>query len=199
MVTVNGRKGVNYVSIMTSAGMILAGGKSLRMGQDKALLPYQGLSLLEHMQEILKPVTLSNIYISHSDYIADCIADKGPLGGIYSVVQGLPKQVSFLLIIPVDMPLLQPELLQVLVNKAILNKPVACHYQDALFPLLLPINSVVKERLKQAVSSYQKTYSVRWLLEKITVDILPLNQEDLSAFINTNTPEQWALLMKEKK
>ncbi len=37
------------------AAIILAGGASRRMGRDKATLPYQGSTLVEHMVDILKP------------------------------------------------------------------------------------------------------------------------------------------------
>ena len=198
MVTVNGHKAVNSVDTMTNAGMILAGGQSLRMGQDKALLNYQGLTLLDYMQQLLKPVTLSHVYISRSDYIADCIADKGPLGGIYSVVQQLPASVLSLLILPIDMPLLKPQLLQNLVDKAQDDPSRAYYYQSTVLPLCLPINEAVKAHLKQAVSS-QKTYSIRWLLETTQLEALPLKPEDMPYFANMNTPEQWHDVVKESR
>ena len=46
------------------AGVVLTGGRSSRMGQNKALLDYQGKPLIEHMMEILKTTGIKEIFIS---------------------------------------------------------------------------------------------------------------------------------------
>ena len=89
----------------TRIGVVLAGGMSRRMGVDKALLPFQGSTLLQHQVELLRPLC-SRVLVS-GDYAGfDCVPDAtercGPLGGIYSIAQLHPN--AALLVIPIDMP-----------------------------------------------------------------------------------------------
>src|SRR3989338_10667691 len=97
--------------------ILLCGGKSSRMGQDKALLrfeasPYrwQGMAptLLEHQQLLLIHAGASEIVLSGSrdGAIADHWPDKGPLAGIHACLSQSKHQLN--LVIPVDMPGLSP-------------------------------------------------------------------------------------------
>ena len=75
--------------------VVLAGGKSSRMGQDKALILFNEKPLLLHIANILQEVN-SKVYISGKKgaynsflypQIADVYPEKGPLGGIYSALE----------------------------------------------------------------------------------------------------------------
>src|SRR5258705_12858022 len=77
-------------------GVVLAGGKSTRMGRNKALLPYQGKRLIdapiEKLQSFFSTVILSVINSTDfSEYPLQKIEDRymeiGPIGGITSVLQ----------------------------------------------------------------------------------------------------------------
>lgn len=82
---------------MKLTGIILCGGKSSRMGEDKGLIKYNNKHLIEYPLAILKELT-SEIYLSTSnpEYMAfgyPLISDKingiGPIGGIYSTLLNL--------------------------------------------------------------------------------------------------------------
>ena len=75
----------------TVTGIILAGGKSLRMGTDKGLLSLKGKSFISHICDALKPIVGEHILIvsSNADYdalgytrVEDLIEDKGPVSGL---------------------------------------------------------------------------------------------------------------------
>ena len=95
-------------------GVVLAGGLSSRMGHDKALLRWQGRPLLEHQTAVLQAAGAHAVKISgeRPDYhgVADVVPQAGPVVGIASVAATCVD--GELLIVPVDMPRLQPALLQ---------------------------------------------------------------------------------------
>ena len=79
---------------MAFTGIVLAGGKSSRMGQDKALLDYQGKRLIDYAIELLTPVC-SEILISTNQpgyenlgfqLIVDQYPDCGYIGGLHAAL-----------------------------------------------------------------------------------------------------------------
>lgn len=90
-----------------TVGVVLAGGKSTRMGQDKALLSFQGETLLHHQVQLLRPIC-DQVVVSgeYADFacVPDSMQGYGPITGIYSVAKQFPN--CSLLVVPVDMPLL---------------------------------------------------------------------------------------------
>ena len=71
---------------MSFSALILAGGQSRRMGQDKAELRLGKLSLLQHMQQLAQQAGASQILLSRNQpgttYIQDLRPGLGPLAGI---------------------------------------------------------------------------------------------------------------------
>ncbi len=118
---------------LDSVGLLLAGGKSSRMGRNKALLSWQGKPLYRHMIDILEAsgidrVLLSRVELNDDPYneqhneqvVADIISDRGPLGGIHAALAELPDHIN-LIVVPVDMPLLPVACCQQLLNDQRLN------------------------------------------------------------------------------
>lgn len=115
-------------------GIILAGGKSQRMGISKAFIPLYGKPLIAHIIDTLGTLA-SPIYISagsrnfaYQDYpvIYDQYPDKGPMGGIHAALQVSDTRLN--LIVSCDMPLLSTDLLHHLIKTA------SAHYQDVTLP-----------------------------------------------------------------
>ena len=173
---------------MNLVGIILNGGKSSRMGTDKSGLVYQGKSLLEHMQHLLKNAGVSNVYISGAGGMSDIIPDRGPLGGIYSVMQQLTENQE-VLIAPIDMPLLSVDILSSL--RGAKQQGDASHFEGFIMPLKLRLSSVVRKHIEATVTDGSKSLSVKSLLNKINVAVIDIPKGSDDCFINTNTPDEW--------
>jgi molybdopterin-guanine dinucleotide biosynthesis protein A len=103
--------------------IVLAGGKSERMGSDKGLLNLNGKSFVKHICEALKPIVGTNILIvsGNKEYdafgfarVEDIIENKGPVGGLYSALNASKTKVN--LVLSVDVPLVSTELLEWLIK-----------------------------------------------------------------------------------
>lgn len=96
---------------MDATAIIMAGGQSTRMGQDKTMLPVNGKPVIKHIFEQLRP-HFSQILISSDDtskysflgaeVVPDKVAGKGPLMGIASTLRVSENQVNF--VIACDIP-----------------------------------------------------------------------------------------------
>ena len=75
----------------TLIGLVLAGGRSRRMGQDKALMRYQGKPLFEHAAALLNEAGCKQVLISRNQpgYLTDIIVDAGPLAGVHAALDVL--------------------------------------------------------------------------------------------------------------
>jgi molybdopterin-guanine dinucleotide biosynthesis protein A len=109
------------------AGIVVAGGKSRRLGQDKRRLRLWGDSgptLLEHTVGLIAPFCSETLVVLNDGNewpqlsarrVPDLIDDAGALGGIYSGLRAC--QADYALVVAADMPLLQTELIQLLVDQ----------------------------------------------------------------------------------
>lgn len=110
-------------AMATVCAFILAGGKSSRMGSDKALLRFGAETLLESALNRLRAVT-DHVFIvgsrpelsAYAPVIPDAYAERGPLAGIYSALRGSPGELNLML--AVDMPFVPLEFLKKLLTAA---------------------------------------------------------------------------------
>lgn len=104
-------------------GVLLAGGKSTRMGQDKALLEIDGKPLLLHGVERLRPHVREVLVIGDPrkygriwpEVVPDEIPGMGPLGGIVTAMNA--ARFDRLLVMAVDVPGVNAALLERLVRE----------------------------------------------------------------------------------
>ena len=111
---------------MHVTGVILAGGKSRRMGRDKAFLPFGKGVLIERVIEGLRQVTDVLLLISNTPekyegfglpMASDVIPEAGSLGGIYTGL--VYTQRPYSLCLAYDMPFVKPEFLRFLCEEAV--------------------------------------------------------------------------------
>jgi len=105
------------------AGFVLAGGRSSRMGADKALLSFAGKPLIAHALQILLRAGLSasiagaqSSLESFAPVVPDAQPDRGPLGGICAALASTNADYSVFL--SVDQPLLPVSLVKYLLHHA---------------------------------------------------------------------------------
>lgn len=179
--------------------MLLAGGKSSRMRADKALLELGNGNLLGHQKNLLTQVA-DNVLVSRSDQVNDHIADifsgLGPLSGIHAsisyIVEHQPSMVDRdAIIIPVDMPLITPELMQQLMRYG-REFGLPCFFRDTNLPIYLPNIGKVLPKLEEMLSNDQRILNT--FLDEINAKSLVCHAPDKIA--NANTPMQWKLLKR---
>jgi molybdopterin-guanine dinucleotide biosynthesis protein A len=103
--------------------VIFAGGKSSRMGEDKALLPFGGFSTLAQYQHEKLERYFEKVYISTKenkfDFKAELIHDRyevhSPLAGIVSIFETLREDEIFIL--SVDAPFVEKKVIGVLMKE----------------------------------------------------------------------------------
>ncbi|MDV6316351.1 molybdenum cofactor guanylyltransferase [Idiomarina sp. HP20-50] len=168
--------------------ILLAGGRSSRMGQDKALLRFGSVSLLEHMQTKLSDLGCQDILISRNQpgFISDIIPEQGPLSGLHACLAHC--QFNKVLVVPVDMPALTATTLLPLLNV----EASAAYYRDCALPCVLTNSSELQADINQQLAVDNGRRSVFALLQRLNATALPCHHE--AQLINTNTPQQWSQL-----
>jgi molybdenum cofactor guanylyltransferase len=112
-----------YPNVENVTGFILAGGKSSRMGADKAFLELGGQTLLARAIEVAGKVTRhvrllgdKNKFAAFGMAVEDIHSGCGPLGGIHAALMN--TATDFNLMLAVDLPFIDSKFLRYLLSKA---------------------------------------------------------------------------------
>lgn len=181
---------------MKIAGIILAGGLSTRMGQDKATLLLEKQTLLKRNVALLSKLNLSSIFVSGNYQGFQCIKDihssLGPIGGLHACVEILLGEYDALFVVPVDMPLLTTAEFLTLLEQ--FNEyPEGVFYEQVTFPMILPLTQQLKNYLTEVInSSENKHRSLYRLIKTVKLQPIKYQLENYFRFQNSNTPKQWA-------
>ena len=181
---------------MPDAGFVLAGGRSSRMGRDKALLAYRGRTLLDHVAGIVREAAGSVSVIGdpahyarfgypvHGDRVPPC----GPAGGIYTALSASPADWN--VIVACDMPGVTVDLLRALLGKT------EGHLGKCVIPLgpdgePEPLCGVYHVRCLPALERAirEKRFKMKDLIQELEPVLVPAAG---GCFSNVNTPEEWA-------
>lgn len=202
----------------TLIGLVLAGGQSRRMGQDKALMRYQGRTLIDNASLLLQSASCDKVLISRNapGFLNDKIEDAGPLSGVHAVLDALSQSGNHngnpceLLVLPVDMPQMTPELLRILVSRG-REAEKACYVEKRFLPFYLPVTQDTKALLANYLVEQSKRRVVGFLeilnavslkegdLKKIARKdesdnkkrLANMSNEDGVEWLNVNTPGDW--------
>ena len=179
---------------------VLAGGKSTRMGTDKALLMFEGRTLLDRALETARRVSRDVViagdpqkYSSFAPCIPDVYTQCGPLGGINAALRS--TQTEFNVMLAVDLPFVTGELLQFLLDRARVAKTAVVTIPRAAYglqPLCAVYRRVFAMKSEQALQArrYKIDASFDWTATRvISEDALRAAGFSPHMFRNLNTPQ----------
>lgn len=189
---------------MRTTGIILAGGKSSRMGRNKALLELSGLKIIERIYKSIKHSCNEVIIISNSPEVylfmelklyKDIFPGFGPLAGIHSGLSNSKTDNNF--IISCDLPLISSEVVENII-KYESDKPVVIYQK--------------KNRLQYLCGIYRKAclpfletslkannLRVKDFINKIDLEVLDAEGFPDEVFFNLNTIEDYETLVSRTK
>lgn len=178
-------------------GLVLAGGKSQRMGENKALLDYHGEPQVAYAARQFKALGIdpiiscrkeqADLYAGDYELIHDTFEGLGPNGAILSAFRSDPDAAW--LVTACDQPLLKSEHLQQLINQRQSNKLATCfHNPETKFPEPL-ITLWEPKAYPRLLSFLSMGYSCpRKVL--INSDVHEIHVSDTDFMKNANTPEE---------
>lgn len=188
------------------AALILAGGQSSRMGQDKALLSWEGQPFLLRVCQVAAALT-SQVYIltpwcdRYQAVLADCyqsIRELNPgQGPLVAFAQGLTEiQSEWILLLACDLPLLQVDILKKWMMQ--LNQvpdsilAVVPHQESGWEPLCGFYRQTALPPLQDFIEAGGRSFQ-KWLSQIPTLP-LSVGQPELQMLANCNTPEEFVKL-----
>ena len=185
-------------------GIILAGGRSRRLGQDKAVQSVGGIRIIDRVITKLSRVVESlTVVIDREErageleidekveFIVDCYPDSGSLGGLYSGLKA--STTTWSLLVACDMPFISGSLIQYMRSKLETGSSdvVIPNFQGRLQTTHALYRNTclghIEERLKQRSLRMDGYFS--------DVEVCTLQEEDFlyiggskESFFNVNTP-----------
>lgn len=187
-----------YHLCVNRAGYVLAGGRSSRMGRDKALLPYHGEVLVQHIAKAVAAAAGSAVLVGDPavygslgyPVIPDLYPGEGPLGGIITALSH--TNADWNLVTACDMPALSSDFLGVILAAA----------EQLGEKAVVPVGPGGKpEPLcgvyhRGALATLDRVFArggrkIMAALDSLPAALLPVSGSD--AFQNLNTPEDLAV------
>jgi molybdenum cofactor guanylyltransferase len=186
---------------MQVTGVILAGGKSRRMGQDKAFLPFGPGLLIERVIEVVQQVTAEVILITNTPerhqhfglpMFSDAIAEAGSLGGLYTGL--VAAKTPYSLCLACDMPFVKATFLRLLCDTAAEADVVVPRNAGDFQPLCAVYSQVCREPIRHQIGAGR--LKITGFFDQVRVRVI---DGDLLArydpydimFFNANTPEEY--------
>ncbi|MBK7250727.1 MAG: NTP transferase domain-containing protein [Gammaproteobacteria bacterium] len=187
-------------------GLVLAGGRSTRMRQDKAGLAYHGRSQLERAAELLAPL-VERTFVSvradqrddpvraHFEQIVDQHAGLGPAAGILAAQARHPEAAW--LVLACDLPFLDAGTLETLkrVRDAAAGR-LATAYRSAHDRLPEPLCAIWEPASREPLKGFVaggRSCPRKFLIQTPGVELIEL--PDPRALDNVNTPEEYGAAM----
>ncbi len=179
-------------------GIVLAGGKSSRMGANKAFIEFGGKRLIKTTVDCLKALFPEVLIIANDPplyaylgvkVVSDLIPDSGSLGGIYTGLSAASYPACFF--VACDMPFLNAELIKLLVREAEGWDAVVPRVRGELQPLHAVYAKSCLPLMKESINA--SVLKITRFFPKAKVKIIEepaLRALDpyLFGFINVNTP-----------
>jgi molybdopterin-guanine dinucleotide biosynthesis protein A len=180
-------------------GVILAGGKSLRYGRNKALVTFDGIPLIERVINVMGSLFRHLILITNTpneySYLKlpmheDLIKGLGPLGGIFTALMTINNQAGFF--VACDMPHLNRDLIHHMVEVRYDFDAVVPRAQEGTEALHALYGKRCLPPIKRLIDSSQ--YQIFRFFPKVSVRYVDENEirrfdPQLESFFNINKPD----------
>lgn len=173
-------------------GIILAGGKSSRMGTDKGLLFFDEKMFIQHIIDSITPL-VSEICIvsSNPEYdqfghnrVEDIIKNSGPIGGIHAGLSS--SETEYSLILSCDVPLVTSELLKKLLTKENIEFDIVQFETNGnTIPLIALFKKQCRKKCQELLDQGEKR--LRKLVSELHTRTISLPKEEHILVSNINT------------
>lgn len=189
---------------MTVTAIILAGGNSSRMGEDKGLLNLNGTTMISHVINTLKEITDDIHIISNNNEYekfglsvhCDIIPNMGPIGGLYTGLLCSNSEVN--IVVSCDSPFVSSSFLNNLLLLSDNFDVTVPAYNDTVHPMIGIYNQRIIKTLKQQIDS--NDLKLMLTIEKVKHQIIKFSSLDSDIdpiiFSNINTKQD---LLKYQK
>ncbi|SEQ54920.1 molybdenum cofactor guanylyltransferase [Hyunsoonleella jejuensis] len=177
-------------------GIILAGGKSSRMGSDKGLLMLNDKPFIQYSIDALKPLVSEIIIVSDTpEYdafglkrITDITKDAGPVSGIYSGLEASKTELN--LILSCDIPLITSEVLQQLIDAIDdTSEIIQAESNGKSMPLIALYKKCIKNTFKSFLEQDERR--LRVAIKSCNYKNVVLDEAFQNATLNVNTKEEF--------
>ncbi len=179
---------------MSYSGIILAGGQSSRMGQDKALMEIDGIPMIQRIASVLKEFTDEIIIASnntiHHQYgdsgISDNFPHAGPMAGIETGLQIARNNSS--IVVSCDTPFITATILESLVAEKD-HDAIIARCNGRIHPLV----GIYRDSSLETIQSHLSTKRLKMqdLLHSLNTKFIDFPNSMEEAFNNINTKEEW--------
>ncbi len=177
------------------SGIILAGGKSTRMGSDKGFLMLNDSTFMSHIIEAIKPLVHNIIIVNNNPAydkfgykrVEDIIKGAGPLAGLYSGLYH--SETEYNLVVSCDVPLIKTFVLQQLIDVFDPNIDVIqLQSQNKTMPLIALYKKQCVHKFWVLLQNNERR--LRFAVEQLNSKTIVLNTELDKYVLNINTPQQ---------
>ena len=182
-------------------GILLTGGKSSRMGQDKSLLRLGSTTFADRIIRSMKSVCDGVLIVGPSCVSSiqgvvqcpDMVKDKGPAGGIYTGLTCSSKDVN--LVAGCDTPLLSPQLFREMVEAYDGEDVLYCRAAERDHPLIALYATSCKGAFLNCIESDMLKLSD--ILDKLNTRAFQVPENLIDELRNINTPYDYESISNE--
>jgi molybdopterin-guanine dinucleotide biosynthesis protein A len=189
-------------------GIILSGGQSIRMGENKAFIVIDGIPIINRIHNVFKKLFQEVLIITNEKELfslidariyADLIPNRGVLGGLYSGLFFSSFSHSFC--VACDMPFLKESVIEFLINSINDFDVIVPKTVDGLQPLHAIYSKNCLQAIKRVID--QGGYKVLDFYPLVKIKVVEEQEfyyldPERESFINVNTPEQLRLVKQGK-
>ncbi len=183
---------------MNLTAIILAGGKSSRMGTDKGLVLVNGKPMVEYLLDLFNVFQIPTIIVTNNPIykqfnvpiFEDLIKDKGPLAGIYTGLMNVETEKN--IIVSCDIPGITLKIIDLLIQVSLGESPTIISYKGKKHPLIGVYPKNIKDDILKHIQD--EKLKVTTCLEDLGVNIMELEHFNIKntelKLRNINTKEE---------